>query len=476
MLKSTAKPKGQGKEQEKNSDLILIAEDDPTFRRLLIRSLESHGFETREAENGLVAKTIFDLNRENVRLVISDIQMPELDGVSFLEHIRRSSQVPFILMTGFSEVLEIQDAYHLGANEFIPKPFSMPDMFETIHRCLNPEAVETAPATADRQIEKPNYFPVHIDEFISTSSLQSDVFVRLSEKKYVKVAHKGQQIPVERLRTYREKKVDFLHVSVEDLGKFVDFNIRLSNLAMNNKAVPRDKKARLLRNTTELLVGKFFLEDLNPDVLKPAQNLVESTLNLAADDPEMFSVFLGLQTCSDRLYAHSVAVSLYSCLIAKQHGWFSTSTQFRLSMAGLLHDIGLKELPPELIKKTRLQRDAEDTKLFESHPIRGKEIILGLRNLPEDVAQIVCQHHERVDGSGFPLASAAKTIHPLARLLGTVDSFLDLIMPIEDSLPLKPSDAFQRMMLYPHQVDMTFFRRLSELFGFSEDQFGKRDV
>ena len=72
-------------------DLVLIVEDDPTFRRLLVRSIEMQGFHTREAENGLVAKTIFDLNEKELKLVISDIRMPALDGIGFLAHVRSKS-------------------------------------------------------------------------------------------------------------------------------------------------------------------------------------------------------------------------------------------------------------------------------------------------------------------------------------------------------------------------------------------------
>jgi DNA-binding NtrC family response regulator len=104
--------------------LVLIVEDDKIFRRVLVRALDTYGFDTRDAENGMVAKTIFDLNLDRIKIIISDIRMPELDGIGFLAHVRKSSQVAFILMTGFSEIIEVKDAYALGATDFVAKPFS----------------------------------------------------------------------------------------------------------------------------------------------------------------------------------------------------------------------------------------------------------------------------------------------------------------------------------------------------------------
>jgi response regulator RpfG family c-di-GMP phosphodiesterase len=452
--------------------VVLIVEDDPTFRRLLARSLETQGFHTREAENGMVAKTIFDLNIDDIKLVISDIKMPQLDGVGLLAYVRSKSKVPVILMTGFADIIEMKSAFELGATDFVNKPFSTQVMLETIKRCLAPQSaiIESPAPPPEPEEEKHKYCPVHIDEFISSSNLRSDIYIRLSEKKYVRVAHAGEAISVDRLRTYKEKKVDYLYVTIDDFNHYVDFSLKLTLAASSKSGVPKEKRLRLLKHTTEIIVEKCFLGELDPEIVAPARRMVEDTLSIVMSDPANFNIFSNLQTYSDRIYAHSVAVSIYSCMVAQQHGWTSAGTQFRVSIAGLLHDIGKKEIPKTLIAKTRLERTPEDTEQLETHCLRGRDIILQLKGLPEDISQIVYQHHETAGGTGYPKGANVGTIHPLAKLVSTVDRFAELVLPLSENVsPLGPQAALEKISQYQaDSVDATFLRRIMTIFKFKE--------
>jgi CheY-like chemotaxis protein len=119
---------------------LLIVEDDETFRKVIRNVTELLGFQVREAENGLVAQTIFDLNVDAFDLIISDVQMPEMDGVEFLKHVRAvNKDTKFILMTGFSELIEAQRAYEIGANEFLAKPFRLENFKKVLQAVFAPK-------------------------------------------------------------------------------------------------------------------------------------------------------------------------------------------------------------------------------------------------------------------------------------------------------------------------------------------------
>jgi putative nucleotidyltransferase with HDIG domain len=461
--------------EPKKEGIVIIAEDDQTFRRLLARSIEMHGYSTREAQNGLVAKTIFDLNPSEVRLIITDIKMPEVDGVELLTYIRSKTKTPVIMMTGFSELLEMQEAHDLGADEFLAKPFSTQSLFEAIQRCLDPKPEPSSEELASSPPAKEVYCAIHIDEFISSTRLLSDIYVKLSAAKYVKVAHKDEAIPVERLAVYKERRVEYLYVALGDFQSYVDFNFKVATLAKKSAAVSTETKLKLFKNTAEIMMKNCFFNDLDPGTVMPAKMMVENTLGIISEDPDILNLLLSLKSQSDQLYAHCVAVSVYASMIARAHGWTSPNTQFRIVTAGLFHDIGKKEIPAEIILKSRAMRSAEETKLLESHPIRGRDLILQLGSMPDDVAQIVSQHHENPSGTGYPQRPKARIIHPLARLIGTVDYFVDLVMPAVESVPaLSPKQALQRIFqVGVDNVDVTHLRRLMDIFKVTEDQLQK---
>jgi response regulator RpfG family c-di-GMP phosphodiesterase len=464
--------------------LVLIVEDDKIFRRVLVRALDTYGFDTRDAENGMVAKTIFDLNLDRIKIIISDIRMPELDGIGFLAHVRKSSQVAFILMTGFSEIIEVKDAYALGATDFVAKPFSTNLLKDIFERCLNPEKHlkaeeehstetkldEAAEPRLQSVADQVRYFPIHIDEFVTSKKLSSDIYIKLSESKFVKIAHKGEEIPIERLKIYQEKRVDYIFVTPEDFAGYVDFNVKLTSAALGSRKISRDTKLKLLRHTTETMVEKCFLDGINPEIVGPAQKMIEATVGLISNDADCLSLFANLNAYSNRIYAHSVAVAIYSCMVARAHGWTGSNTLFRIAVASLLHDIGMKELPEELLNRNRLQWTPQEISLMETHPVRGRDIIAQVRNLPEDISQIVYQHHETTSGTGYPHRKSGGEIHPLARLIGTVDGFIELVIPpYESAKGMSPNEALNT--LYDRcldQVDGTFLNRLKSVVGFRQ--------
>lgn len=114
---------------------ILVADDEPLIRLSLREALESEGYHVVEASNGREAFEIFE--KEDFALVISDVRMPEEDGLALLGRIRGSGRagVPVILLTGHSG-LSRADLLARGATEFFPKPFDVAAFLEAVARSV----------------------------------------------------------------------------------------------------------------------------------------------------------------------------------------------------------------------------------------------------------------------------------------------------------------------------------------------------
>ncbi len=101
--------------------VVLIVDDDAPVRNLARQILERQGYEVREAANGPDGLAIF--TRENVQLILLDLQMPEMNGVEFLTHLRGlDAHVPVILITGYPESQLIMDAMQQSPVMLLPKP------------------------------------------------------------------------------------------------------------------------------------------------------------------------------------------------------------------------------------------------------------------------------------------------------------------------------------------------------------------
>jgi HD-GYP domain-containing protein (c-di-GMP phosphodiesterase class II) len=94
-----------------------------------------------------------------------------------------------------------------------------------------------------------------------------------------------------------------------------------------------------------------------------------------------------------------------------------------IGLAGLLHDIGVADLPAEICEKSELDRTEEEKKIYETHPqksvamIKNKKIIVS-----EKVMTIISQHHERYDGKGYPNRPPGERLLVESQLLAVADA------------------------------------------------------
>ena len=116
-----------------------------------------------------------------------------------------------------------------------------------------------------------------------------------------------------------------------------------------------------------------------------------------------------------------------------------------VGLAGLLHDIGEQRLPSQIRWKTEPLTRPEKS-LFELHPLYGKEILHGLPGVPNIVADIVAQHHENLNGTGYPRRLTDEQILPLAKIIRVVDEYQYLTNPREAQHPrLQPNQALAEL-------------------------------
>jgi two-component system, NtrC family, response regulator PilR len=114
---------------------ILIVDDEQSMRQLLTRVFDREGHQVRSAENGKLALDC--LNREQIDLVISDVKMPDMDGISLLGSAREfQPDLAVIMMTAFATIETAREAFKLGADDFIQKPFDVDELKLIVNKAL----------------------------------------------------------------------------------------------------------------------------------------------------------------------------------------------------------------------------------------------------------------------------------------------------------------------------------------------------
>jgi two-component system nitrogen regulation response regulator NtrX len=133
---------------------ILVIDDQQSIRKTLREILEYESFEVDEAEDG--QKGIDMFNKEAYDLVLSDIKMPKLDGIEFLEKVMASANpdVPIIMISGHGNIDTAVDAIKKGAYDYIPKPVDLNRLLVTVRNALEKKSLVVETKQLKKKVNK----------------------------------------------------------------------------------------------------------------------------------------------------------------------------------------------------------------------------------------------------------------------------------------------------------------------------------
>jgi len=118
---------------------LLVVEDDPTLREAVVDTLKMKGYDVQEAPNGIEAVAL--LNHHNFDVVLSDINMPGMDGLELLSHIKQQHPwLPVLLMTAYGDVSQAVQAMQKGADDYLMKPFELRELEALLKPYIQGEA------------------------------------------------------------------------------------------------------------------------------------------------------------------------------------------------------------------------------------------------------------------------------------------------------------------------------------------------
>lgn len=181
--------------------------------------------------------------------------------------------------------------------------------------------------------------------------------------------------------------------------------------------------------------------------LMTAKEMVNKLTDLVMDDATssaMGSLF-GAQDLDDISVLHAMNVATLSMMVGRQFDLSHEQTK-NLGISGLLHDIGEQRLPPHLL--TRGDRmTSEDRKAFQQHVDFGLNMLAQFPGFPDAVTDVIRQHHERIDGSGYPSQLKGNRLLLLSRILMIVDEYDSLINAPDIGHNLTPTEALSKLYL-----------------------------
>ena len=201
--------------------------------------------------------------------------------------------------------------------------------------------------------------------------------------------------------------------------------------------------------TKNLLVEKsrIILEKIENNEIPSMEewNEVTETINKQITDKIKFPISISkIKIIDNYTYSHTINVAITSSIFAKFLGYSKDNIK-TITLAGFAHDIGKIKIPQSILNKKE-KLSYEEMKVAKKHTIYGYEIAQKIP-LPEIVCKIVLNHHERLDGSGYPNKIKENQISAFTQLISIIDVYDSLTSDKSYKQKVSPSEALNLMLL-----------------------------
>lgn len=299
----------------------------------------------------------------------------------------------------------------------------------------------------DIQNETPEYFVTPLDSIPLDVPLPFPIHVKVADK-YVKFREVNDALSTERVLSLGQK-VDAVFIQN---GAWISFLDYLESICDISVADPETAA----KNIHNLLVayGQHLeqMQVLDQKTVNKLRKLGYRLADLCIAHPEVQGKLLKrYRETSVYFSSHSANVAVYSIAIARKLKF--TESQIRdLSFACLVHNIGNSLVPPAVMYKKE-KFNEEEWQMVKGHAEKGAQL-LEYMNAPSEVVATVRQHHEHVDGRGYPNGLKGEEIHPFARICSIADVYDALISKKPyGKEPLEPKAAVSEMQTMVGKFD-----------------------
>ena len=403
---------------------VLIVDDEIAIQQIIAFMLESQFQATPVlASSGNQAIEILRTEKD-IDLVISDYNMPDGSGSDVSKYLLESgSSIPFVLCSTYHPETLTHFKLH-PPNAYVQKP----DLFPALD-----EVIANLDLHHEKSASEVEYCHIRSDLVLRMGLLHFDLYIRLNPNKYVKAFRKDDVFENVDFERFEEKKINYFYLKSEDASRVLETIMKNMSRLTDAGELTQAQAIELSTSSLEFISNFNRVFGLSPEVQELTHatvKLVVKTIQSNVKLSKLYSQFFVDQ--DNYLVSHSLVLSYFACGLASLMGWTSDITFYILTLSAFFHDLSLETDNLSRIQSIEDLEAAsppfskEEVLRFLNHPEQNAKLIDELSDSPAYVANIILQHHERPDGSGFPNKLTHDKIHPLTAIFIIAEEMVSL--------------------------------------------------
>jgi HD-GYP domain-containing protein (c-di-GMP phosphodiesterase class II) len=264
------------------------------------------------------------------------------------------------------------------------------------------------------------FLPVATAGLSATAVLNCDLFIRWPGRRVTEL-YRGRNYTLGEsdLAHLRAEGVEKLYIRLADADAYRDY---LCEHVLHREELPVAVRLGALKEVTRVAFQDALASRGTDRLIETAGSFGRELTSLVAEKPSAFGEVFKMLEHDYYTFTHVCNVAVYCSLLAKLLGMTGEHELSELAAAALLHDIGKRHIPLAVLNKAERLTE-EEWDLIREHPASGFRELAQRGDLSWAQLMVVYQHHERLDGQGYPVGTCSDGIHPWAKICAVADVF-----------------------------------------------------
>lgn len=390
------------------------------------------------SQNGKEAQSAIYKNKD-LDFVILDLELRNYTGMEVLRYLKMIRVgIPVIISAKDDSVLKElgldQNKLHrLGIRGVIKKPITRSKIEDFFKKQLKTSLYGHSTAKAsepDKEMAMPDskFTRQALKDFRNSSVTLFDYYLKIGANKYIKIFNAGENFEQERITKYESKfSLEHLYFLTSDRSIFITYLNDQTEKMLKSSLYSSAQKLEMTKSLVDQFVDEVYTVGIDRPMLLEAKRMTGNIYDMVKRDQSISQYIERMERDNPEQVTDQMLAALFSSLIVSRLSWGSKSTAEKVVMGALLSEIGTLRLPATIRNKSPEQLTEAEKVEWKRHPQHGVDMLDSCHGIPEAVKQIVYQHHEYINGTGFPNKLTGMKIFPLAKVVSFVEAFVRFI-------------------------------------------------
>jgi len=393
-------------------------DDEDVLREVSRTLLEiQYDCEIKEASSGNKAVKILS-DDAPFDLILCDYKMPDGSGDTVYNFTKKLQKPPaFILVSAWSHT-ESSGMENLLSdseqNAYVSKPYSAEQLYEqidTVMASLNGMKVESGP----------DFCRINAHKFLQSEFDAVCVYLKLSERKYVKIADNTEAEKKEIIQKYIDKNIKHVYLKKNDYDLYLKnlfdkVKEKIDSEKLDTGEIKTEEIFPLQITTIEAIHDVVYNIGIDEKIVKLTDQYISSTMNAVKSQKKLYALLETIFLDGNYIYVHAQLTSYIICALCRESYWVDKTHERDLVYAALFQNAFLDDNKLAMVYDNSSadwqELNGQQKTLVRTHMVKIVSMLEPLRSFSLDAQNAILNHHERPDAKGFPRGLTDKQISP----------------------------------------------------------------